>query len=204
VTSWAQQAPSGPVPVPPWPRTMPQPWLREALQRARNHTGPGPMLASLPRDGQAAAAQVLMRLAADLSRVRQQVSELLHGVEVGRAAPGLAAELPGRVGLMEARLSVVERRVGTGPDVAGLDRQIGQARRDRQAAADTQDYENAAVLRDRERQLLAQKASRQDEWAAAHVDLPSLAEELKRVRDQVEHLRGLLSQQHIQRQNGTA
>jgi ATP-dependent Clp protease ATP-binding subunit ClpA len=204
VASWAQQAPSGPVPVPPWPRKMPQPSLREALQRAHNHTGTGRMLLSLPRDGQAAAAQVLMRLAADLSRVRQQVTELLHGVEAGRAEPGLAAELPGRVGSVEARLSVVERRVGTGPDVAELDRQIGQARRDRQAAVDAQDYENAAVLRDRERQLLAQKASRQDEWAAAHLDLPSLAEELKKVRDEVEHLRGLLSQQHIQRQDGTA
>ena len=105
---------------------------------------------------------------------------------------------------MEARLSVVERRVGTGPDVAELDRQIGQARRDRQAAADAQDYENAAVLRDRERQLLAQKTSRQDEWAVAHLDLPSLGEELKKMRDEVEHLRGLLSQQDIQRQDGTA
>jgi UvrB/uvrC motif len=85
-----------------------------------------------------------------------------------------------------------------------LDRQIGEARRDRQAAADAQDYENAAVLRDRERQLLADKASRQDEWAAAHLDLPSLAEELKTVRDQVEHLRGLLNQQHSQWQDGTA
>ena len=204
VTSWAQQAPSGPVPVPPRPRMMPQPSLREALQKAGDHIGTGHMLPGLPRDGQAAAAQVLMRLAADLSRVRQQVTELLHGVEADRAEPGLASELPGRVGSVEARLSVVERRVGTGPDVAELDRQIGQARRDRQAAADAQDYENAAVLRDRERQLLAHKASRQDEWAAAHLDLPSLAGELKTVRDQVEHLRGLLSQQHIERHDGTA
>jgi hypothetical protein len=204
VTSWAQQAPAGPVPVPPWPRTMPPPSLREALQRAGNHIDTGPMLPGLPRDGQAAAAHALMRLAADLSRVRQQVSELLHGVEADRAEPELAAELPGRVGKMEARLSVVERRVGTGPDVAELDRQIGHARRDRQAAAEAQDYENAAVLRDRERQLLAQKASRHDEWAAAHLDLPSLAEELARVRAEVGHLRGLLSQRHIQRQDGTA
>jgi hypothetical protein len=192
VTSWAQQAPAGSVPVPPWPRTMPPPSLREALQRAGNHIGPGPMLPGLPRDGQAAAAQVLMRLAADLGRVRQQVSELVHGVQAGRAEPGLAAERPGRVSSMEARLSVVERRVGTGPDVAQPDRQIGHARRDRQAAADAQDYENAAVLRDRERQLLAHKASRQDEWAAAHLDLPSVAEELKKLRDEVGHLRGLL------------
>jgi hypothetical protein len=52
--------------------------------------------------------------------------------------------------------------------------------------------------------LLAHKASRQDEWAAAHLDLPSVAEELKKLRDEVGHLRGLLSQQHIQQQDGTA
>ena len=118
VTSWAQQAPAGPVPVPPWPRTMPPPALREALQKADDHIGAGPMSASLPRDGQAAAAQVLMRLAADLSRARQQVSELLHGVEAGRAEPGLAAELPGRVGSVEARLAAAAfQKVITPPRV---------------------------------------------------------------------------------------
>ena len=95
--------------------------------------------------------------------------------------------------------------------MAELDRQIEQARADREAAADAQDYENAAVLRDRERQLTAQKTSRQDEWAAAHLDLPSLAEELRRMHDEVVHLRDLLSQHDIQHsqhdtqpQDGTA
>ena len=113
-------------------------------------------------------------------------------------APPEVVNLPGRVGSMESRLSIVEHRVGTGPDVAELDRQIGQARAGREAAADAQDYENAAVLRDRERQLTAQKTSRQDEWAAAHLDLPSLSEELRRMRDEIVHLRDLLSQHDIQ------
>ena len=194
----------------------PEPSLREALQLARDYIGSGHILLSLPRDGQAAAAQVLMRLAADLTRVRQQVIGLLPGdpgegepgqtrdPEAAPAQPGLASELPGRVRSVESRLSVVERRVGTGPDVAELDRQVEQARGDREAAVEAQDYENAAVLRDRERYLLAQKASRKDEWAATHLDLPYLAEELKRVRDEVEQLRGLLSQQDKQPQDGTA
>jgi ATP-dependent Clp protease ATP-binding subunit ClpC len=208
--SWAQQGPFGHLPFQPPPRKTPEPSLREALQLARSYIGTGPALLSLTRDGQAAAAQMLMRLAADLNRIRQQVTGLLP-THPGEGDPGLArdagaglaefmlaSELPGRVGSMESRLSIVEHRVGTGPDVAELDRQIEQARADREAAADAQDYENAAVLRDRERQLNAQKTSRQDEWAAAHLDLPSLAEELRRMRDEVEHLRDLLSQHDIQ------
>ena len=202
VNGWVQQAPFGPLPAPPRFMKAPDPSLREALQHARNHIG----TLSLPHDGQAAAVQVLTRLTADLNRVRQQVIGLLPGypgevepgltrdAEAGHAEPGWASELPGRVRSVESRLSAVERRVGTGPDVAELDRQVEQARRDREAAVEAQDYENAAVLRDRERSLLARKASRQDEWTAAHLDLPSLAEELKSVRDEVEQLRGLLSQ----------
>ena len=223
IRSWARQAPFGHLPFPPRPRKMPDPPLREALQLARNYIGTEPTLQSMTRDGQAAAAQVLMRLTADLNRIRQQVTGLLPGnpgegepgltrdTEAGRAEFRLASELPGRVGSMESRLSVVEHRVGTGPDVAELDRQIEQARAGREAAAEAQDYENAAALRDRERQLTAQKTSRQDEWAAAHLDLPSLAEELRRMHDEVVHLRDLLSQHDIQHsqhdtqpQDGTA
>jgi ATP-dependent Clp protease ATP-binding subunit ClpA len=223
IRSWAQQAPFGHLPSPPRPRKMPERSLREALQLARNYIGTEQTPLSLTRDGQAAAAQVLMRLTADLNRIRQQVIGLLPGypgegqpgltrdAEASRAEFRLASELPGRVGSMESRLSIVEHRVGTGPDVAELDRQIELARTAREAAADAQDYENAAVLRDRERQLTAQKTSRQDEWAAAHLDLPSLAEELRRMRDEVVQLRDLLSQhdtqlsQHdIQPQDGTA
>ena len=223
IRSWAQQAPAGHLPFPSRPRKRPDPPLREALQLARNYIGTEPTLQSMTRDGQAAAAVVLMRLGADLNRIRQQVTGLLPGnpgegepglardAEAGRAELRLVSELPGRVGSVESRLSVVEHRVGTGPDVAELDRQIEQARADREAAADAQDYENAAVLRDRERQLTAQKTSRQDEWAAAHLDLPSLAEELRRMRDEVVHLRDLLRQHDIQQgqhdmqpQDGTA
>ena len=210
IRSWARQAPFGHLPFPPRPRKMPEPSLRETLQLVRNYIGTEPTLPTLTRDGQAAAAVVLMRLGTDLNRIRQQVIGLLprypgegepgltHDAEAGRVEFTLASELPGRVGSMESRLSIVEHRVGTGPDVAELDRQIEQARAGREAAADAQDYENAAVLRDRERQLTAQKTSRQDEWAAAHLDLPSLSEELRRMRDEIVHLRDLLSQHDIQ------
>ena len=58
--------------------------------------------------------------------------------------------------------------------------------------------------RDRERQLLAEKASRQEQWAAAHLDLPSLAAGLHRLSEEVKRLRGLLRQQGIEPQDGAA
>ena len=63
----------------------------------------------------------------------------------------------------------------------------------KEAAIDVQDFEGAAVLRDRESQLLSDKAAREQEWAA----LPSLSEEIERLRD-------LLRQHGIDPQDGVA
>jgi len=76
-----------------------------------------------------------------------------------------------------------------------LELEIKQVRRDKEAAIEAEDYEIAAGLRDKERQLLAMKATRQQEWAAANLDLPSLADRLHRLSDEVERLRRLLGQQ---------
>lgn len=86
----------------------------------------------------------------------------------------------------------MEQSVGARPEVSDLDQQIAQVGRDRESAAGAEDYERAAQLRDRERQLLAEKSARQAEWAAAHLDLSSLAEGLHRVGDEVGQLRELL------------
>jgi hypothetical protein len=93
--------------------------------------------------------------------------------KAGRRQHGLLPEILGRVESIDAQLSAIGERIGAGPDVSDLDQQIAQARRDKEAAAGAEDYETAAALRDRERQLLA---ARQQEWASAHLDLASLAE----------------------------
>ncbi len=192
---------------------------REALQLGHNHIGTEHLLLSLIREGEGPAAQVLLELGADLSRVRQQVLLMLGGneddgePEVADGAPGpeagggdsrLLAELVRRIEQMDSRLSGVEQRLGTGPDVRDLDQQIAQARRDKESAVDAEDYENAAALRNRERQLIADKASRQKEWAAAHLDLPALADQLHRLTDEVGRLRGLLRQKGIEPRDGAA
>jgi ATP-dependent Clp protease ATP-binding subunit ClpC len=94
--------------------------------------------------------------------------------------------------------------MGTGPDTRDLDQQIAQARRDKESAVSAEDYEAAAARRDAERQLLADKASRQREWASAHLDLPALADKLHRLTDEVGRMRGLLRQVGIEPQGGAA
>src|ERR1700742_2544851 len=64
--------------------------LREALQLGHNYIGTEHMLLGLVREGEGVAAQVLVSLGADLSRVRQQVIQLLSGYvgsEGGSGAP---------------------------------------------------------------------------------------------------------------------
>ena len=123
----------------------------------------------------------------------------------GTALEGrMLAQILGRIEAMDARLSAVEQQLGSGPDVGDLDEQIAQARQDKESAAGAEDYEHAASLRDTEHQLIADKAERQKEWAAEHPDLPSLAEGLHMLSDEVGRLRGLLSQQGSKSHDGAA
>ena len=92
----------------------------------------------------------------------------------------------------------IEQRVGSGPDTRDLDEQIAQVRRDKESAIDSQDFEQATSLRDRENQLLADKTARQHQWQAAHPDLASLAEQVQRLSGEVERLQGLLRQHGIE------
>jgi superfamily I DNA/RNA helicase len=116
----------------------------------------------------------------------------------------LLAALQARISAIESRLPVIEERVGTGPDTSELDRQIAQAQGQREAAADAQDYEQAASLRDRGKQLLAEKAARQEQWLSAHPDLASLAEKCHELSSEIDRLHTLLRQHGIDAEDTTA
>jgi hypothetical protein len=62
--------------------------LREALQLGHNYIGTEHLLLGLVREGEGVAAQVLVNLGADLSRVRRRVAELLHGGQGDEPAQG--------------------------------------------------------------------------------------------------------------------
>ena len=114
------------------------------------------------------------------------------------------AEVQARLDVVEGRLAALEQRVGTGPDTSDLDEQIAQVRREQAPAADAQDYEQAASLRDREKELLASKAARQEQWAAGHPALPVLAEQCQQLSGEIEQLRALLRQHGIDPQDKPA
>ena len=215
-----QQALTGRIPFTPRAKKVLELSRREALAMGHNYVGTEHILLGLLREGDGVAAQVLVRMGADLNRVRQQVIRILPGRQDndepkgGRAArrAGKAArrehgplpEILERVESIDAQLSAIGQRVGAGPDVSDLDQRIAQARRDKEAAADAEDYEGAAALRDRERQLLADKTARQQAWASEHLDLASLARELRQVGEEVGRLRDLLRQQGTGPQDGAA
>ena len=76
-----QQAPSGHIPFTPRAKKVLELSLREALQLGHNYIGTEHILVGLIREGDGVAAQVLVKLGADLNRVRQQVIQLLSGYQ---------------------------------------------------------------------------------------------------------------------------
>jgi len=97
----AGNAPTGSPPFTPRAKKVLELSLREALQLGHNYIGTEHMLLGLVREGEGVAAQVLMSLGADLSRVRQQVIQLLSGYPGGRetaaasTGSGSSSETPG-------------------------------------------------------------------------------------------------------------
>lgn len=199
-----QPPPSGHVPFTPRAKKALELTMREAMQLGSNHIAPEHILLGLIRAGEGPAAEVLIGLGATLDGVRQQL--------IGQRDPEEPAKQPGpgggpkrkqlaqilaRLDAVDSRLSALEQRVGTGPDVRDLDLRIRQVRRDKENAISAQEFEAAATLRDRERELLAELDSRQEEWTSTHQDLPSLSDELELLRD-------LLRQHGIEPHGGAA
>jgi ATP-dependent Clp protease ATP-binding subunit ClpC len=81
-------SPSGHIPFTPRAKKVLELSLREALQLGHNYIGTEHILLGLIREGEGVAAQVLVKLGADLSRVRQQVIQLLSGYQSGGASSG--------------------------------------------------------------------------------------------------------------------
>ncbi len=87
-------SPSGHIPFTPRAKKVLELSLREALQLGHNYIGTEHILLGLIREGEGVAAQVLVKLGADLSRVRQQVIQLLSGYagKEGATSGGPAGE----------------------------------------------------------------------------------------------------------------
>src|SRR5213592_156111 len=172
ITGQGQQPPSGHIPFTPRAKKVLELSLREALQLGHNYIGTEHILLGLIREGDGVAAQVLVKLGADLNRVRQQVTQLLHGYQstdvIGegsrrgkRARARQLDDALARIDSLDRRLAVIERWAALRPDLDDLAQEIAQARREKEAAIDRHDFEAAVALRDKEMQLLAARAARE-------------------------------------------
>ncbi|HET7482927.1 MAG TPA: ATP-dependent Clp protease ATP-binding subunit [Actinomycetota bacterium] len=86
-----QSPPSGHIPFTPRAKKVLELSLREALQLGHNYIGTEHILLGLIREGEGVAAQVLVKLGADLGRVRQQVIQLLSGYSGAKEGAGAGA-----------------------------------------------------------------------------------------------------------------
>jgi ATP-dependent Clp protease ATP-binding subunit ClpA len=211
-----QRPPSGHIPFTERAKRVLELSLRESGQLGHRYIGTEHILLAIVREGDGVAAQVLTGLGADLDRVRRQVIELLHGrvSEGPRSGPSRRAGPRGRpagearpgddvTAWLEAlglRLAAIERWVGMRPDVDDLDHDIARIRREKEAAIDVQNFEDAVRLRDRERELLAEKDEREEEWTAG----PALADEVGRLSAEVSRLRSMLRDHGIEPGDGAA
>ncbi len=84
-----QQAPTGHIPFTPRAKKVLELSMREALQLNHPYIGTEHILLGLIREGEGVAAQVLIKLGADLNRVRNQVLQLLSGFQ-GSEKPSTA------------------------------------------------------------------------------------------------------------------
>src|SRR6201999_1538921 len=63
------------------------------------------------------------------------------------------------------------RRMPAPPDLREFDERIAEVSREKESAIDAQDFEKAASLRDKEKTLIGEKATREQEWKAGDLDV---------------------------------
>ena len=89
-----QQAPTGHIPFTPRAKKVLEYSLREGLQLGHTYIGTEHILLGLIREGEGVAAQVLVKLGADLNKVRQQVIQLLAGYQSAQGEKAAAGVGP--------------------------------------------------------------------------------------------------------------
>jgi ATP-dependent Clp protease ATP-binding subunit ClpA len=210
-----QQDPRGHIPFTPRAKKVMELAMRESDALGHVHIDTEHLLLGLIREGHGVAVQVLTRLGGDPNTVRQQVIRLLPR-QAGTGAIG-AGRRPGRrererliddalarIGYVDQRLAAVERWVGLAPELDDLDQEIVHVRREKESAIDSQDFESAAALRDKEKELFDRRISQEQEWTEAAEGRQSLAAELGRVNAELERLRAILREHGIEPGDGAA
>ena len=180
IIGYGESSPAGPIAFTARARKALELSLREALQLGHHYIGTEHLLLGLLREGEGIAARVLTRLGTDYAQVRERVLDLLaDGCRQADPQTQLVADLV---------------------DAA---EQLTQVRRQKEAAFDAGDLDSASVLRDRERQLLADKLRLENQLTAGPGVQAMLAEN-QRLHRELDRLRDRLRQHGIEPDGGTA
>ena len=174
-----QQAPGGHVLFAPRAKKVLELSLREAMALGHNYVGTEHILLAMLREGDSVAAQALTGLGIGHAQVRERVLGLLAG-EREQIDP-------------QAQMA----------DLITAAEQLTQVQQDKEAAFDAGEFEAAAALRDREKQLLADKLRLENQVTAGVAGQAILAENL-RLRRELQRLRDLLRQHGIEPDSGSA
>src|SRR6266542_2762130 len=159
----------------------------EARRLHHNYIGTEHLLLGLLSEGEGVAAKALESLDISLEAVRVQVEEIIGQ---GQTAP------TGHIPFTPRAKRVLELSLREAM-------QLGHVRRQKEAAIDAEEFDTAAALRDREKQLLGDKLRREREWTAG-ADVQAVIAENQRVHRELERLRDLLRQHGIEPNGGTA
>ena len=174
-----QQAPGGHVLFAPRAKKVLELSLREAMALGHNYVGTEHILLAMLREGDSVAAQALTGAGIGHAQVRERVLGLLAG-EREQIDP-------------QAQMA----------DLITAAEQLTQVQQDKEAAFDAGEFEAAAALRDREKQLLADKLRLENQVTAGVAGQAILAENL-RLRRELQRLRDLLRQHGIEPDSGSA
>ncbi|MGI8333636.1 Clp protease N-terminal domain-containing protein [Actinomadura scrupuli] len=147
-----------------------------------NRIGTDHLLIGLLREG-GSAAQILAGLGITTAKVASARGRVRQTMCYGCAEHGREAEpLIGPEPILPA-------------GVPALNEQLKQVRHRKEAAIDARDYELAASIRDEEKDILRRRLILLDS-RTSEFDLASAIDEIARLREAVDHLRGMLHRGH--------
>jgi hypothetical protein len=175
-----QSPPASQTPFTPRAKMVLELSLREALALGHHYIGTEHLLLGLLCEGQGVAAQVLVRVGADLGRVRERVLAVLTGECEREGSQAKSAA-----------------------DLVDAAEELAQVQLQKEAAFGAGDLDRAGALRDRERQLMADKLRLEEELTVG-VRGQVLIAENQRLQRELDRLRGLLRQHGIEPDGGTA
>jgi ATP-dependent Clp protease ATP-binding subunit ClpA len=136
-----QSPPSGPLSFTPRAKKALEQSLREALALGHHHIGTEHVLLGMLHEDEGTAVQVLGRLGAHTTQVREVI-----------------------LGLVDEREQAGRERLAIPANLVDTAEQLAAVQRQKEAAFDAGDLDRAAALRGQEKQLLASKLRLEHEW----------------------------------------